>query len=286
MASSNVVATVEPVGHFAAREPGGTLVKQVEEVVQLVREVLGDDEVVGAYLHGSAVLGGLNPHSDLDVFVVSRSRTTTQQRWSLVEVLLEISGASLRGSAVRPIELTIVARPDVVPWRYPPRCEFQYGEWLRDELEKGKVPSPAPDSDLASLITIVLTGNAPLYGPNPEEVLEPVPHEDVVRAMTAAVPEQLAGLEEDTTNAILTLARIWTTLAYGEIRSKDAAADWALDHLPEEHRTPLAHARAVYLGEEKECWEDLRSHLRPHADYVVGAIEELTAPYGINDLRP
>lgn len=257
---------------------------QVEEVLRLVREVLGAG-VIGAYLHGSAVLGGLKPHSDLDVFVVSQRHTTAHERRALADGLLELSGASLRGSSVRPVELTIVSQPEVRPWRYPPCSEFQYGEWLRDEFERGSIPSPGPDPDLASLITIVLAGNAPLYGPSPDEVLDPVPHEDVIRAMTATVPEQLAGLEEDTTNAVLTLARIWTTLATGEIRSKDGAADWALDHLPVEHRPPLAHARAIYLGEEEDRWEDLLSDLRPYADYVVGAIEGLAAPYGINPLR-
>ena len=37
----------------------------------------------------------------------------------------------------------------------------------------------------------------------------------------------------------------------------------------------LARARAVYLGEEEERWDDLAPRLRPHADYVVAEIERL-----------
>jgi streptomycin 3"-adenylyltransferase len=54
-----------------------------------------------------------------------------------------------------------------------------------------------------------------------------------------------ADLESDTTNVLLTLARIWTTVATGRIRSKHVAADWVTARLPEEHRIVIARARAA-----------------------------------------
>lgn len=87
------------------------------------------------------------------------------------------------------------------------------------------------------------------------------------------MPDLLAELDTDTRNVLLTLARIWTTLATGEIRSKDAAADWALARLPAGHRPVLAHARAVYLGDEDERWDGgLLTGVRPCADHLVRAI--------------
>lgn len=79
-------------------------------------------------------------------------------------------------------------------------------------------------------------------------------------------------LESDTRNVLLTLARVWTTLATSRIRSKDAAADWAIERLPAAHRPVLAHARAVYLREEEERWGDLLSGVRPCAEFLVRAI--------------
>lgn len=247
---------------------------QVEYVVRLVHEVLGED-VIGAYLHGSAVLGGLRPASDVDVFVVTRRSATSQERMVLVDGLLEVSGRRARRGPARPVELTAVVQSDVRPWRYPPVCDFQYGEWLRDEYERGELPSATPSPDLAPLVTMVLLGNSPLFGPPPAEVLDPVPHDDLLRAVVAGVPELLAELEDDTRNVLLTLARIWTTLATGVIRSKDAAAEWALGHLPPEHRPPLALARAAYLGDEDERWDDLLPRARSHAELVVVEIERL-----------
>ena len=72
---------------------------------------------------------------------------------------------------------------------------------------------------------------------------------------------------------VLTLTRIWATAATGEIRTKDAAADWALARLPDEHRPVLARAKSVYLGQDDDRWDDLRPRLQPFADHLVGLIE-------------
>ncbi|MBI4305740.1 MAG: DUF4111 domain-containing protein [Chloroflexi bacterium] len=78
-------------------------------------------------------------------------------------------------------------------------------------------------------------------------------------------------------NCWRTLARIWSTLATGVIRSKDDAATWVLARLPEQHRNVLCRARAIYLGEEEERWHDVAAQVRTHAEYVVREIELLVA---------
>ncbi|MEU5403340.1 aminoglycoside adenylyltransferase family protein [Streptomyces sp. NPDC005963] len=246
---------------------------QTNDVVALVHRVLGP-QVIGVYSHGSAVLGGMRPHSDIDVFVLITGRTTETLRRELVERLLLVSSPDAL-SGVRPVELTIAVRSDVRPWHYPPRREFQYGEWLRDSYEGGWIPSPTPDPDLALLITMVLQGDSPLAGPPPGEVLDPVPYGDVIRALTAGVPELLGELHSDTRNVVLTLARIWMTLETGTIDSKESAADWALVRLPADLRPVLAHARAVYRGETEERWDGFATLLEPFADRVVRAIAAL-----------
>jgi predicted nucleotidyltransferase len=244
--------------------------EQLEQLLAAVRDVLGPD-LVGAYLFGSAVFGGLRRRSDLDVLVAARRRLARAETQRLVARLLAVSGRP------RPVELTIVVQSEVKPWRYPPRMELQYGEWLRGDFERGNVePSQTTNPDLASLVTMVLLADRPLFGPPPAVVLDPVPAADLTLAMDEAIDEVLQGIElaSDTRNGVLTLARIWSTGATGVIRSKDAAADWALERLPEEHRAVLAHARAVYLGDEEERWDDLAPRVRPHADYVVREIRQ------------
>ncbi|MER5990673.1 aminoglycoside adenylyltransferase family protein [Streptomyces viridosporus] len=244
----------------------------IRETVGLVGDVLGPD-ALGTYLHGSAVLGGLRPASDVDVLVVSRRRMDEQRRRALLGGLLDISGC---GDTARPVELTVVVRSEVRPWRYPPIGDFLYGEWLRAEYEAGKVPRPEPMPDLALLITTALAGDHPLTGPRPAQVLDPVPRADLVRASLAGVPGLLDDLDGDTRNVLLTLARVWSTLATGRIRPKDAAADWALARLPPEHRPVLEHAKRLYLTRRysEETWSGaLRARVRPHVDHVLGEID-------------
>ncbi|MFD4591150.1 aminoglycoside adenylyltransferase family protein [Streptomyces rubiginosohelvolus] len=252
---------------------------QLRETVGWAGRVLGGN-LIGAYLHGSSVLGGLKPASDVDVLLVSRRPMDERERRALLEGLLSISGS---GDTARPVELTVVVQSEVRPWRYPPTCDFLYGEWLRAEYEAGTVPRPEPMPDLALLISMTLTGDSPLTGPRPAQVLDPVPHSDLVRASVAGIPEVLDDLEGDTRNVLLTFARIWATLATGRIMPKDAAADWAVGQLPPEHRAVLEHARQLYLNcsYTEESWsEALRTQVRPHVDRVLAEIERLSSEVG------
>lgn len=240
--------------------------------MSLVHEVLGQD-AIGAYLHGSSVLGGLRPGSDIDVLVLARRGTTPEEKRAFIDRLLVLSGHGDGSGRTRPIELTIVTESQVRPWRYPPSFDFQYGDWLRAEFERGDLaPWTTPNPDLAPLITMVRLGNSPLFGPPAADVLDPVPPGDLTRAIVSGIPDLLDDLESDTGNVILTLARIWYTVATGIVGSKDAAAEWVLDRLPDEHRAVLARARAIYLGDEEERWDDMVPLVRPHVDHVVREI--------------
>lgn len=249
--------------------------EQLDRLLGVLRDALGVD-VLGAYLYGSAVMGGLRPHSDLDVFAVSRRRTRREEKEALIEGLVPLSRRGSRPASWRPVELTVVAQSDVRPWRYPPRLDFQYGEWLHEAFAAGDLdPAPESHADLAVLITMVLFASRPLLGPPAADILDSVPHDDLTRAMVDGLESLLGDLESDTTNVVLTLARIWATMATGEVNSKDGAAGWALSFLPEAHRPVLARARAVYLGTEEDRWDELASRVRPHAEHVVDHIDAL-----------
>ena len=237
------------------------VVEQSEAAIGALRQGVQEAEIVAVYLYGSAVAGGLRPDSDLDLLVVTDRRLTAMEKARIVEGLLPISGRQTRPPSWRPIEMTIVAQPEIRPWRYPPRMELQYGEWLRGAFLSGAIePEPAESPDLGVLITMVLQSGRSLTGPPPADVLAAVPHADLVRAMVDGVPSLMADLAEDTRNVLLTLARIWTTVVTGEIRSKDEAADWALSRLPAAYRPTLARARDLYLdGGYGDPWDDEES---------------------------
>ena len=229
---------------------------QLAAALAVIRNAVPAATLLGVHLYGSAVAGGLRPDSDLDLFVVAGRRLERAEKHRLVQGLLPISGRETRPASWRPLEVTVVARDDVKPWRYPPRLELQYGEWLRAAFVAGDLaPSPLDNPDLAILITMVRQSGRPLIGPAAAELLDPVPRADLLRAMTDALPSLLADLEPDTRNVLLTLARIWTTTATGQIRSKDAAASWAIERLAPDHAAVMARARDLYLGGGYGTWD-------------------------------
>jgi len=89
------------------------------------------------YLFGSAVDGGLKPHSDIDLLAIVDAPLAEPARRGLMTGLLAVSAWPGTLASCRALEVTVLALGEVVPWRYPPRRELQFGEWLRDDLRAG-----------------------------------------------------------------------------------------------------------------------------------------------------
>ena len=109
---------------------------QVQAAVASIADLLGD-EVLGVYLYGSALAGGLHPRSDIDLQFVTRRPTTWPEARTLIEGLMAISGKRAAAGPARSLEVTVVVQSDVRPWRYPPRLDGQYGDWFRADYEQG-----------------------------------------------------------------------------------------------------------------------------------------------------
>jgi hypothetical protein len=182
--------------------------------------------------------------------------------------MLEISGGYPATGPPRPIELTVVVGSEVHPWRYQPKRDLQYGEWLRDGFERRdpELWRPVADSDLAVLC---LLGDAALVGPAASRVIDAVPWADFLDASLVEIPGLIANIAADTRNVVLTLARIWNSVVSGQVLAKDAAAEWALPRLPVEHRPVLARARDIYLGTRQEDRDDLLDALPGFVDALI-----------------
>jgi streptomycin 3"-adenylyltransferase len=250
---------------------------QTDAVLAVVRDVLGAS-LVAAYRYGSVLEGGLRPESDLDLFLLAAQPTTTDQKRRLIEGISPLSRARDRPPAWRPVELTTVVAGEVRPWRWPPRFDFQYGEWLRAEFDAGELtPWPPVNPDLVVLLTMVRQRSEALVGPPAAELLDPVPRADLVRAMVDEMDTLLDDLEPDTRNVLLTLARMWSTVATGEFRSKDAAADWAAARLPEADAAVLRRARDGYLSGGEEGWEAVMPAARAATERLAAEVHALAA---------
>jgi streptomycin 3"-adenylyltransferase len=124
---------------------------------------------------------------------------------------------------------------------------------------------------------MVLGTRRAAFGPPPAEVVEPVPPDDLVRAVVAGVPGLLGDLEDDTRNVLLTLARILVTVETGAIVAKDEAAERVLPRLGARQRAVLERARDAYHGPDYGSFDDIQADVRPCADALIRAVDEAVA---------
>ncbi|TEA78846.1 AadA family aminoglycoside 3''-O-nucleotidyltransferase [Allopusillimonas ginsengisoli] len=206
------------------------------------------------HLFGSAIDGGLKPYSDIDLLVTVNAPLPDPVRYALMMDLLSISAAPGTNETHRALEVTVIVRHEVVPWRYPPLRELQFGEWLREPLQHGCVEGATVDHDLAILLTKARQHSINLVGMPARDLFDPVPKEDLAKALfdTVAQWNSTSDWQGDERNIVLALARIWFSAASGEITSKDAAAAWVLERLPDVYAPVVHTAREAYLGSGRD----------------------------------
>lgn len=257
--------------------------QQLKDSVELLRTILKSD-LLGVYLYGSSLVGGLQKYSDIDVFAVTNRATTLEEKAKLITKLLQISGIYMKSSKL-PIEITLVEKRMINPWQYPPHFDFQYGDWLRETFEKGII-EPWENyemPDLAVIVTQVLLRSETLWGLKPNQLLVEVPYHDFMKAMLHDITRLAADLEQDTRNVLLTFARIWSTLETDTIRSKPAAANWAINHLPEGYQPVMNRAKLICMGIENEHWDDIKMLIKPCVDFIIDKINDQIPLVNFND---
>lgn len=231
--------------------------------------------VLGVYLFGSAVAGGLRPGSDVDLLVITRASLEDEERADLVAVLLETSGWGGHGARHpeatrrRPIELTSVVASAVRPWADPPQEDLQYGEWLRDLYLAGVPARPREDPDLLILAATAQSAHRVLRGAPLEELMAPVDPRRLHAALLEVVPALLEDLDGDERNVLLTLARILATRRTGEILSKDQAARLVAAELPPAQARLLETARREHLDGREGRWAERAAEVRALAEELA-----------------
>ena len=245
----------------------GSVPAEAFDVLAAARKCF-DAALLAAYLHGSAVAGGLRRDSDIDILLVIDRPMLTTERQRLLSELMGISSAPKSANGRRPLEVIIFSAADLQSLPYPARSEFVYGEWLRVEFEAGQIPQPDADPEYTVLLAQARQTAQTLAGPPPHELLPEISHGEVLRAILDARKSLISSLEGDERNVLLTLARMWRTLATGDIVPKDVAAEWAIPLLSEASGRLMTHARLAYLGLADDDWRDLHAEMK-------AAIEEL-----------
>jgi predicted nucleotidyltransferase len=248
---------------------------QVDEIVSGLDSAL-DEDLVGVYLHGSAVLDCMGPWSDIDLLAVVENPLDADAKRRVAEVVLRTSGGYKRQGPRRPVELDVVRAAALREWRHPAPFEFHYSESFRERFAAGEVEpwDATTNRDLAAHVAVLRESGVALTGPSPRKLFPPVPDEDLRDALLYELEWTLRGdiwlIPGAIRNTVLTRARIWATLSTGELHSKLTGAKWALPRLSKALRTVLQHALEVYRGTEQDDWDDL-----PLDDFITAVDAEI-----------
>lgn len=171
--------------------------------------------LVGAYVHGSAVLGGFTRASDLDILVIVTDGTGLEDFGTALSRMTSLD---------RPVELSVVtaaaASTPASPWPYLLHVNTGTGDVVRDD--------GSGDPDLLAHYTVTRTHGHALVGPEPDRVIGETPHHDLVDYLAGELSWALD--HADQRYALLNACRAVAFAESGELLSKIRGARWWTQH--------------------------------------------------------
>jgi predicted nucleotidyltransferase len=254
------------MGVVSGRTPYADLNAVLDDFVQSLRRILGDD-FVGAYLQGSFAVGDADEHSDVDFIVATRGDVTDAEREALQAMHQRIYAREtpwaqhLEGSYVPVGVLRAVSSE---------RRSLVYLDNGATTLELD------PHCDTAVVRWSLREHGVVLAGPDPRELVDPVPPELLRAEAHDALAEYLAWARESQERfeaacggapamsrwkqpyLVLTFCRILHTLAEGHVGSKRVAGEWALRALDSEWSPLIRQA----LDDRPEPWKRVHQPAR------------------------
>jgi hypothetical protein len=203
------------------------------ELAEGLADVAAAEELVGVYLHGSAVLGDWNPRaSDVDVLVVVRDETTSSTVERLAAVLsgdrvprfarrCESPGTGLEASVV---ESGAASKPSE-PWPFVVHVTTTPDDRPNDRRVLWGMPGRG-DADLILHYAVARDYGCAAYGPAPRAVFGEISARIIVRRLA----EELRWAVEraGAAYAILNTCRALRYGHDGTLCSKTDGAKWAI----------------------------------------------------------
>ena len=236
------------------------------------QKILGDN-LIGIYLHGSAVMGCYNEKkSDIDLLVVVKEAIPDNIKHRFLDMVVELNTyASPKG-----IELSIVKREVCDPFVYPTPFELHFSvahlEWYKadpfDYIDKMK----GTDKDLAAHFTIINHRGKCLYGSDIKDVFGAVSKEDYFDSIWSDVEDAETEIMNDPPYVILNLCRV---LAYKKeelILSKQEGGKWGICNVPEKYHALIVQALDEYLSDKSAEWDEKNAH--EYAAYMITQIRD------------
>ena len=221
-----------------------------ERFAEGAKRVLGDN-LVGVYLHGSAVMGCYNPaKSDVDFIVVVKDEMPKESKRAFMDMVVAVNALP----PGKGIEMSVVRRADCKPFAYATPFELHFSErhlgWYQEHPEDYVEKMIGADKDLAAHFTVIKARGICLCGLPIDEVFGEVPEKCFLDALWYDAQDADEEIAENTMYLTLNLARIVAWIQEKKVLSKREGGEWGLEHLPQVYHGLLQEALREYHGEE------------------------------------
>lgn len=243
-----------------------------KDFVERSRVILKDN-LVGIYLHGSAVMGCFNEKkSDIDLLTVVNTTVSDEEKSQYMDMVVELN----QYAPEKGIELSIVRQDVCKPFIYPTPFELHFSnthlEWYKadpsDYIEKMK----GVDKDLAAHFTIVYHRGKCLYGKSIRDVFENVRADFYFDSIWNDIENAEKEIVTDPTYMTLNLCRVLAYKKKALILSKQEGGKWGIANLPEKYHGLILNALKEYLSDRTMKWDE--NSLRAYAAYMIEQIRK------------
>ncbi len=229
----------------------------IQSFVEKTKNILRDN-LVGIYLHGSAVMGCYNPEkSDLDFLVVVKENVKDETKKAFMEMVVALN-AQTPGKG---IEMSIVKREVCDPFVYPTPFELHFSQmhikWYSDNPDDYIRKMNGTDKDLAAHFTVIKTRGKCLFGLAISEVFGEVHEQYYMDSLWSDIEEAAEEITDNTMYLTLNLARVMAWIKEKKILSKQEGGEWGLNNLPDKYHPLLQEALKEYKGIKPEYDMDL-----------------------------
>ena len=230
------------------------------------------ENLVGIYLHGSAVMGCFNPQkSDIDLIIVVEQPLTDAVKRAYMDMVFRYSALG----PAKGIEMSIVIRKVCKPFVYPTPYELHFStghlEWYKKDPDDYIRRMNGDDKDLAAHFTIINHRGRCLYGTPIKEVFAEVPGSDYMDSIWNDIAEAPENITEDTMYLTLNLARVLAYKEEGLVLSKKEGGEWAISHLPAEYHPLVSDAMREYSENAAIVYDEALA--RRYAGYMIKRIQ-------------
>ena len=229
------------------------------------------DDLVGIYLHGSAVMGCFNPQkSDVDLIIVVARPLSDPVKRAFMDMTVKYNALG----PAKGIEMSIVLKDVCKPFVYPTPYELHFSaghlNWFRNDPDDYIRRMNGTDKDLAAHFTIINNRGKCIYGPPIKDVFAEVPSADYMDSIWYDVEKAPEEITEYTMYLTLNLARVLAYKENAHVLSKKEGGEWALNNIPPEYHPLIIAAMREYSDNAVIVYDKVLA--KRYAEYVTERI--------------